>query len=140
MSIIDKFSSFYTDLASMQVSELASIYSEDVKFVDPIASHQGLSAVEAYFSRLLHNAKYCTFTIHNKEKTESGLYVVDWTMSFTSKRMNSGQPISVDGITMLKVIGNKITFHRDYYDLGQMIYENVPLLGRVIKRIKRSAG
>ena len=64
MTILEKFSSFYTNLASMQVSELANIYNEDVVFIDPIAKHEGLSAVENYFSKLLSNSQHCDFTIH----------------------------------------------------------------------------
>ncbi|GAC28841.1 nuclear transport factor 2 family protein [Brumicola pallidula] len=148
MDAIRKFESFYTDLASMKVEELADIYSSDVTFIDPIAAHSGITAVESYFSKLLCNAKYCTFTIHSIEETTSinsesntittiPSYFVTWKMAFTSARMNQGQPIQVDGITQLKIEHNKIIYHRDYYDLGQMIYENVPLLGSVIKRIKR---
>ena len=137
MTIIDKFSSFYSDLASMEISELKNIYSSDVTFIDPIAQHKGLIAVENYFAKLLHNAKYCNFTIHNKESTQSGNYLVTWTMVFTSAKMQGGKPIKVDGLTQLEISDNKITYHRDYYDLGQMIYENIPLLGRIVKRIKR---
>lgn len=122
----------------MQVSELSSIYSDDVVFIDPIAEHKGIVAVEGYFSRLLHNAKYCQFVIHSKDQTTDGNFVVNWTMSFTSTKMNKGKPIDVDGLTVLKLSNNKIVFHRDYYDLGQMIYQNIPILGRIIKRIKRS--
>lgn len=140
MDIIDKFSSFYTDLASMQVSELGTIYSVDVTFIDPIAEHKGIEAVQTYFSNLLHNAKHCTFTIHEKLETTAGNFAVTWTMVYTSSRINKGKPISVDGITMLKLNNGEISFHRDYYDLGQMVYENVPVLGRIIKKIKRGLG
>lgn len=149
MSAIKKFESFYTDLASMKVEELADIYSSDVTFIDPIAAHSGITSVENYFGKLLHNAKYCTFVIHSIEKTtaiknqgvnESDIlnYLATWQMTFTSSRINKGKPISVDGITQLKISNDKIIFHRDYYDLGQMVYENIPLLGRVIRRIKRT--
>ena len=138
MTLLEKFSSFYTNLASMQVSELASIYNEDVVFIDPIAKHEGLSAVENYFSKLLSNSQHCDFTIHTKQLNDSNNCTVTWTMKFTSSKMNKGKPISVDGITMLVIENDKITYHRDYYDLGQMLYENVPLLGLIIKRIKRS--
>lgn len=140
MSVIDKFSSFYTDLASMQVSELCHIYSNNVTFIDPIAEHQGISAVENYFSKLLHNAKHCRFEIHSNESTENNKYIVTWTMEFTSSRMKNGTPIRVDGLSHLQVTDDKITFHRDYYDLGQMIYENIPLLGRIVKKVKRGLG
>jgi limonene-1,2-epoxide hydrolase len=149
MDAIRKFESFYTDLASMKIEELADIYSSDVTFIDPIAAHSGISSVESYFSKLLHNAKYCTFAIHSIDKTSSinsesaavistSAYFVTWRMAFTSTRMKNGQAIQVDGITQLKIEHNKIIYHRDYYDLGQMVYENVPLLGSVIKRIKRT--
>jgi hypothetical protein len=149
MDAIRKFESFYTDLASMKVEELAELYSSDITFIDPIAAHSGISSVERYFSKLLQNAKYCTFAIHSINKTSSidsvsvdvagiSAYFVTWQMSFTSTRMNKGQAIQVDGATQLKIEHNKIIYHRDYYDLGQMIYENVPLLGSVIKRIKRT--
>lgn len=151
MDAIKKFESFYVDLESMKVEELADIYSNDVIFVDPIAAHSGITAVKTYFTKLLRNAKNCTFTIHSIDKTapldsevQSGItllsYLVTWKMTYTTPGINKGNPISVDGITQLRISDNKITFHRDYYDLGQMVYENIPLLGRIIKRIKRKLG
>ena len=138
MSTIEQFLMFYTDLESMKVEHLKNIYSKDVVFIDPIAHHKGLAAVEAYFSKLLKNAKFCVFTIHNTSATEDAGYVINWTMRFTSSRINKGKPVSVDGITVLQLSDDIIVHHRDYYDLGQMVYEHVPLLGSIIKRIKRS--
>ena len=151
MNAIAKFETFYQNLASMKVEELPSLYSHDVIFIDPIARHKGIDAVKTYFSKLLENAKHCTFTIHLVEQTSpvkqtnekniaQPTYLVTWTMIFTSDRMNKGQPITVDGITHLKIKDDKIAYHRDYYDLGQMVYENIPLLGRLIKMIKRTIG
>ncbi len=125
----------------MQVCELASIYSKDVVFIDPIAQHNGLGAVEEYFTKLLKNAKHCEFTIHQQETAESGDCVVTWTMEFSSKnaaKVSQSKLMSVDGITLLKIRDDKIFYHRDYYDLGQMVYENIPILGWLIKKIKRS--
>lgn len=151
MNAIKKFESFYVDLESMKVEELADIYSNDVTFIDPIAAHSGIAAVQTYFTKLLRNAKNCSFTIHsidkvaslsNEEKSGSALlaYLVTWKMTFTTSGINKGNPIDVDGISQLKIRDDKIIFHRDYYDLGQMVYENIPLLGRIIKRIKRKLG
>jgi ketosteroid isomerase-like protein len=122
----------------MKIEQLASVYSNDVVFIDPIAAHEGIKAVEDYFSRLLHNAKYCTFTIHEIQETNTDNHVVTWQMVFTSSRMNKGKPIAVDGITVLKIADDRVVYHRDYYDLGQMVYENVPFIGRLIKKIKKA--
>jgi ketosteroid isomerase-like protein len=138
MTAIRKFESFYTDLASMKIEQLANVYSQDVVFIDPIAAHEGIAAVENYFSKLLHNAKYCTFTIHEIQETTTDNHVVTWQMVFTSSRMNKGKPIAVDGITILKIADDRVVYHRDYYDLGQMVYENIPFIGRIIKKIKKA--
>ena len=137
MEIIEKFSRFYTDISSMQIDELSNIYEKNVVFIDPIATHKGIESVENYFSRLLKSAKLCEFTIHKKVPAGDDSYVVNWTMSYTSNRLNKGKPVDVDGITILEIINNKIVFHRDYYDLGQMVYEHIPILGTFIKKIKR---
>ena len=44
--------------------------------------------------------------------------------------------INVDGITQLKVVDDIIVYHKDYYDLGEMVYEHIPLLGYFVKKIK----
>ncbi|MBF7074696.1 nuclear transport factor 2 family protein [Glaciecola sp. MH2013] len=138
MQAIKKFERFYTDLASMQLDALPDLYSKEVVFIDPIAEHRGIEALVNYFSRLLENAKYCTFSIQSIKQAGDKNHVVTWQMRFSSSKMNKGKPIEVDGITLLEIEDNKVTYHRDYYDLGQMIYDNVPLLGWVTRRIKKS--
>ncbi|HGP4674712.1 TPA: nuclear transport factor 2 family protein, partial [Vibrio cholerae O1] len=34
----------------------------------------------------------------------------------------------------------KVTYHRDYFDMGEMLYEQLPVLGQVIRAIKRRLG
>lgn len=137
MDLIEKFSSFYTDLETMKPEELSSIYSTDVEFIDPIGKHVGIKSVEDYFNRLLDKAEQCRFIIHNKCSSRDNEYTVTWTMIYSSPSMNGGKPMEVEGVTLLSISENKIVRHRDYFDLGQMVYENVPVLGRIIKRIKR---
>ncbi len=39
-------------------------------------------------------------------------------------------------MAQLGVSDDSIIYHKDYYDLGEMVYEHVPILGFVIKKIK----
>ena len=54
------------------------------------------------------------------------------------QRGQSGEVIRVEGASFLKVRNNRIYYHRDYFDLGAFVYENVPMLGSIIKRIKQA--
>ena len=59
-------------------------------------------------------------------------------MSFTHPKLAGGKAIIVDGATDLR-FDEKITYHRDYIDMGQMLYEHIPVLGSAIRYIKKQA-
>jgi hypothetical protein len=59
-------------------------------------------------------------------------------MTYSHPKLNKGQQIQVDGMSQLK-FDDKIYAHRDYFDLGQMLYEQVPFLGGLIGLLKKRA-
>ena len=67
---------------------------------------------------------------------EQGQATVIWTMTFSHDRLSSGESISVNGCSHLK-FAEKIYYHRDYLDMGQMLYEHLPLFGRIVQFIKK---
>ena len=70
------------------------------------------------------------------EENEAAIY---WNMSYQHPRLNGGKIVNVQGSSHLKGCDDKVIFHRDYIDLGAMLYEQVPLLGRIIRFLKRRA-
>lgn len=136
MTAIDKFKQFYQQLNSKDISGLPSVYSHDIEFIDPITTHYGISNVTLYFAQLFENTRSCSFDIKKIESTGEKSFVVEWQMGFVSKKLSKNKEIKVDGVTLLKTNNDLVIYHRDYYDLGQLIYENIPLLGAIVKRIK----
>lgn len=136
MTIMDRFLSFYQKLGAEELSALQTIYSEDVEFVDPVTEHQGIASVEDYFARLLKNCNGCTFTIRS-HVVEGAKAYVDWQMTFAHPKLRRGKPIPVDGFSVLDFKNDKICRQRDYYDMGAMVYEHVPLLGGFISGLRR---
>ena len=62
-------------------------------------------------------------------------------MHFQHGKLKNGQPILVEGHSRLKFVDNKVICHRDYFDVGSMLYENVPVVGDLVRLIKnRAAG
>ncbi|GGF75793.1 nuclear transport factor 2 family protein [Alteromonas lipolytica] len=140
MNFEQRFNLIYKDLLNTDTEELASIYHDDIIFVDPITTHQGLAAVKAYFARLLTSTEACEFDIHLMQDCRTPAdanydYLVEWTMRLTLK--NQSRLITVDGVSVLKLTDDKIIYHRDYYDLGEMVYEHIPLLKQVIHFVKK---
>lgn len=138
MSVIDAFCELYADLARIDLKDLENVYAQEVVFVDPITTHRGLTNVKAYFSQLLERAQTCRFDIHTviPSDTENGEinHIVNWTMYLQLSGMS--HEIVLPGTTQLSVQNDKIAFHRDYYDMGTLVYEHIPVLGWFIRKIK----
>ena len=63
-----------------------------------------------------------------------------WTMFLRHPKLRSGETIRVEGASYLKTRNGRIYYHRDYFDMGAMLYEHLPLLGRVVNTIKHKLG
>lgn len=137
MTVLDRFSTMYADICQITLDDLANIYASNVTFVDPITTHHGLDDVQKYFANLLEQAESCQFDISMIAPVSSNsvTHIVNWTMNLKLKQ--SDKLITVDGNTQLTVKDDIIVYHKDYYDLGEMVYEHIPLLGFFVKKIKK---
>jgi hypothetical protein len=61
---------------------------------------------------------------------------ISWTMKFAHPKLNNHQEIMVLGVSQVK-FSDRITYQRDYFDLGSMFYEHVPILKKVISMLKK---
>jgi hypothetical protein len=60
-----------------------------------------------------------------------------WKMTLVTDKLNSGEPIVVDGNSVIRFDSSgKAIYHRDYFDMGAFIYEHIPMVGFVVKKIK----
>jgi hypothetical protein len=58
-------------------------------------------------------------------------------MTYAHPRLQRGQELTLEGISQLRFADRRIIYQRDYYDLGAMLYEHLPLVGQVVRGIKR---
>ncbi len=136
MDIFQKFSEFYQQLEKDSLPQLGEIYSDDVVFVDPVSEHHGLPSVERYFRDLMESTTLCKSHITRLMRNDDTAAFC-WTMELAHPKLNGGKPFEVHGSTWIQVRDDKIVFHRDYFDLGQMAYERIPVLGRLVRIVKR---
>lgn len=136
MIAIQKFKSYYTNLDTESVQKLREIYTDDIVFIDPVTEHKGLKNLEAYFSGLLQDTQTCVFEIREVSPDATVIFVT-WQMTFSHPKIKAGTALKVDGVSELMIRGDKICFQRDYYDMGEMIYQHIPVLGSVIRLIKK---
>lgn len=132
--IVAKFCEYYRELTLESLNDLATIYSHDAMFIDPVHSTEGLANISRYFERLVGNINHCRFYIDEVVEAQQQAFVT-WVMDFSHPKLNRGKAIQLHGSSHLQFT-DRIVYHRDYYDLGQMVYEQVPLLNTLIKQVK----
>lgn len=136
-ALVERFVSLYQRLNKDNLHLLSEIYSEDIEFSDPLHQVSGLPALTQYFAAMYHNVASIKFDIHQVIHAQ-GAATLQWTMTFTHGKLNGGQPISLEGVSML-ALKDKVYRHQDFFDLGSMLYEHIPLIGSLVKRIKARA-
>lgn len=137
-SALDQFVTVYLQLHKDNLQEIRSIYCEDIVFVDALHEVHGLSAVEDYFAKLYRNLKSCQFDVLEQYQVEENAFL-RWNLHFSHGQLARGETITVAGFTHIKFRHEKVFYHRDYTDLGQMLYEHIPVLGTVVRAVKTRA-
>lgn len=118
-------------------SVLNDFYDEAVTFQDPLTRVQGLEALKAYYAHAYKNVLSIRF-IFGHTITEDSIVGVPWEMQLSARSLNNGKEISVFGFSQFRFNSqNKVCYHRDYFDLGAMVYENIPIQGAVIRLLKK---
>ena len=134
--IVEELKTVYRDLSGETVEDLIPLYHEDIDFIDPVNHIHGRQQLIDHFHDVYRDIAACAFVFHSKNETIlSNHAYLHWTMSYKHRRLNQGGLIKLDGISLVK-FDQQITYHQDWFDMGALVYEHVPLLGALVRKIK----
>ena len=114
---------------------LDELYNDRVVFQDPFRRIEGLPALRHYCGALYRDT-ISSSVVFEEECIGQDAAMLSWTLSFRHTRLNHGALIQVPGVSHLRY-RDKVHYHRDYFDGGALLYEHVPLLGSLVKAVKR---
>ena len=135
-----RFVALYQQLSRDELHRLPEVYANEVVFTDPAHRIEGLAALTDYFAALYQRLAYCRFVITSQLQQGRQAWL-GWTMTFSHPRLRGGAPVTVEGATRLEFDeAGKVCLHRDYFDLGAMLYEQLPLIGPLVRTIKGRLG
>ncbi len=132
---LERLKAFYRNMSPASLSQLPDIYHSQTVLIDPVGRHEGLSALTQYFEQLLAQTKYCRFGIQHT-LTQNEESVLFWQMIYAHPRLKKGQELRLEGTSHLRFSESRVIYQRDFYDMGAMLYEHIPLLGSAVKAVK----
>jgi ketosteroid isomerase-like protein len=131
------FKQTYDNLDKSNIAIIDNLYAEDVVFIDPFHEIHTRDNLSQYFAQLYQNVDNIRFDFHH-EMSNGNEHYIAWEMALEHPKLNQGIAFVVAGTTFLKNNEQgKVYYHRDYFDAGAMLYEQVPVIGPVVKWLKK---
>lgn len=133
---VESIKKFYNETTKENMKPVIDFYDPSVKFEDPVGKHEGRDSLLKYYENLYQNVKEIRFDFTGF--VENGKTVVAiWRMTLKTDKLNGGEAFTVDGNSVITFNdGGKAVYHRDYFDMGEFIYERVPVVGFLTRKIK----
>ena len=130
---------FFDALSVHTLDSVDAFYAENVRFEDPMVTLDGRDRMRAYYAHIYRNDPKLRWEFPDViGAPPSRARALVWIMHMEVDGLNGGRPISVPGISRLVFDGDeRCSYHRDYFDMGAFVYENVPVLRGVIGFVKK---
>jgi hypothetical protein len=137
--VIDNFIEFYETFSASSIKRLDNVYDSNVVFVDPIHRVTGLNELQDYFLHLCGGNGSTSFRITHainsgQHSGDAGKAFFRWLMTYSHPKLAGGRSLELVGGSMV-CFDRRVTYQEDFYDLGKMIYQHLPVLGWVVKKV-----
>ncbi len=133
---VQAFFDFYKKLDKNCTFRLNEYYANEVIFEDPLHQVVGLESLIMYFDQLYARVSEVHFEFSEPDVLADRVWC-SWEMIYRHPSINASQPVRVVGASRLDWEGDKIIAHRDFFDAGQMLWEQLPVMRSVISMLKR---
>lgn len=136
---VDRIVQTFETLTPAGVETLDAIYVPDARFKDPFNDVQGLGEIQRIFRHMYVALENPRFLI-TERIVQGPQCFLTWEFHFGFRRFKQGQAQCILGGSHLVLdASDRITLHRDYWDAAEELYEKLPVLGGVMRWLKRQA-
>jgi steroid delta-isomerase len=126
---------FYEGLQPADLARLDTVYTADARFRDPFHDVQGLPALRAIFERMFRDLASPRFELLDGVVAGDRGFL---TWNFHARLR--GRAVRIHGGSWLEFAPEgRVAVHRDYWDAAQELYEQLPLIGSLMRWLRRRA-
>jgi hypothetical protein len=134
---LDELVIFFETVAPQTVSKIANLYDANAYFKDPFNEVHGQVAITEIFQHMFKQVDAPRFVIQQSLLQEAEAFIV-WHFEFRMRGQQGLQCIRGSSHIRFNAAG-KVAYHRDYWDAAEELYEKIPVLGSLMRFIKRQA-
>ncbi|HET9024750.1 MAG TPA: nuclear transport factor 2 family protein [Burkholderiaceae bacterium] len=129
---------FFETLSPAAVERLDEVYVPDARFKDPFNDVTGVPAIRTVFAGMYRQVDRPRFVITRSVCQGDDAFLA-WDFLFSFKGDNEGERM-IRGATHIQFAADgRVALHRDYWDAAEELYEKLPVLGSLMRWLKRRA-
>ncbi len=133
---LTRFRRFYDEFSTAWIERVEELYAPSFAFKDAFHRIDGdFPALRAYFHRVLSSLAETRFVVEDVATGGDGSYV-RWRWEW--RRRSRDALRTVPGVTHLRFDAEgRITHHTDLFDAAEGFYETLPVVGSLLRAVKR---
>jgi len=128
----------FEQLTPASLARLAELYTADARFKDPFNEVQGVPAIRAVFEHMYATLDAPRFVVRDVVAQGDQCFLT-WDFIFRMRRFNRDEQTVRGGSHLVLAADGRIALHRDYWDVAEELYEKLPLVGSLMRWLKRRA-
>lgn len=134
---LERYLGFLAGLTPESLDGIDALVCDNIHFRDPFSDVHGRDAMKAIFATMYRDCTDVAFVIDGVLR-QGDMAMVKWTFRFRPKRFGGAQPWTAIGVTELHLAPDgRIAAHLDYWDAGAQFYARLPLVGPLVRFVRR---
>ena len=135
---IDRIVTRFESLAPADLPRLAELYTPDAFFKDPFNEVHGIAPIQRIFGHMFEALDTPRFVVHDVIVQGDQCFLT-WDFLFRMKRLRREDQCIRGGSLLRLAADGRIASHRDYWDAAEELYEKLPLVGGLMRWLKKRA-
>ena len=143
MTVIDdpriaRLKEFFETLTPTTLERLDQYYAPDARFKDPFNEVAGVPAIRAIFDGMYRQVDRPRFVVTRSFCQGDDAFLA-WDFVFCFKG-DANREQTIRGATHIQFsVDGRVALHRDYWDAAEELYEKLPVVGSLMRWLKRRA-
>ena len=136
---IDHLCHWFESLTPDSLARLGEFYTADARFKDPFNEVQGIPAIQRVFEHMFESLNEPRFVVTGRLVDGAQCFLV-WEFRFRFQRFDTTAEQVVRGGSHLRLAPDgRVSDHRDYWDAAEELYEKLPVVGGLMRWLKKRA-
>ena len=135
---VQRLVQFYTTLSPEQLEHIGTCYAPHAHFQDPFNDVRGVAAIGQVFAHMFETVDAPRFVVTDQLVQGQQAFLA-WEFHFAMRRWRPGVAQCIRGGSLLRLDAQGLVVaHRDLWDTAQELYEKLPLLGPLVRRLRQA--